>query len=187
MFEPPILAQPFLTVLYLAFANNLVLFYLGGLGTALNVSRRLDSAMIFAISNGIIIALSSVATWILYKTSLQPLHWEILTPLLGMLVAGVLVLIVDRFWLHRPIDQFVLLTIGNSAIIASLLAALEQSFTVMLALAIGSGIGFIMVVILLTAIRARVEDNVTPHATRGLASDLLVLGLMAVALTGLVG
>ncbi len=100
-------------------------------------------------------------------------------------------MILDRFipTLYNTLGIFLPLLTVNCAIFGGSLFMVERDYTFgeSIAYGFGAGGGFFLAVVLLGAIRERLEYSDPPAGLRGLGLTFITTGLMALAFMGLAG
>ena len=77
----------------------------------------------------------------------------------------------------------------NSCVLGTVLVERTQSFTLMqsLGFGLGSGVGYLVAVLVVDEGRRRLRSKDIPHIFRGLPSVLIYIGILSLAIYGLVG
>ena len=77
----------------------------------------------------------------------------------------------------------------NSCVLGTVLVERTQSFTLMqsLGFGLGSGLGYVLAVLLVTEARHRLRSKAIPEAFRGLPITLIYIGVLALAIYGFTG
>ena len=77
----------------------------------------------------------------------------------------------------------------NSGVLGTVLVERTQSFTLMQSLGygLGSGVGYLVAVLVVDEGRRRLRSKDIPHIFRGLPSVLIYIGILSLAIYGLVG
>jgi Na+-transporting NADH:ubiquinone oxidoreductase subunit E len=91
--------------------------------------------------------------------------------------------------LYNSLGIFLPLITVNCAILAGALfmVAREYNFTETIAFSLGSGVGWLMAIVLMAAIREKLRTADVPAPLRGLGIAFIITGLMAIAFMGLAG
>ena len=101
-----------------------------------------------------------------------------------------LVLTLLRHFPHRDALLRILPLAGlNSCVLGTVLVERTQSFTLMqsLGFGLGSGLGYVLAVLLVTEARHRLRSKAIPEAFRGLPITLIYIGVLALAIYGFTG
>ena len=149
-------------------------------------SRRQVHAL--GIATSLLMLVSGVLGYLLDHYLLQPLALNALRlfvflPLTALLIRPVLNLL-NR--LSLPVEGLWLLLLGNAGVLGVVLLGTQddKGLAHMVALSLGTGLGFWLVLSLFSDLRARIADNDIPLPFRGLPVELISAGLMAVAFLG---
>lgn len=185
----------FLTGLFSAmFVQNVVLSQYLGICSFVGVSTKMKSSVGMGLAVILIMVLSTAITYPLYTLVLVPLGIEYIDTIVFILVIAVLVqlteMILKRFnqSLYKSLGVYLPLITTNCAILGvAQQGALFDSFGTAMAMSIGSGVGYMMVMVLFTAIRVRLESANVPNAWKGAPISFIVAGIMALAFFGFQG
>lgn len=184
------------TLIGAALINNIVLHQGLALDPALRIDGAADRHKIHALglTTGLLMLSSTLIGQLLYRYLLPPLQLDYLRlfvflPLCIVLITPLLTL-VSRWQPQLPQTGLKPLLLGNAGVLALSLTASSPELDVLqvIALSIGSGLGFWLVLILLDDLRQRTLDNdAIPESFRGLPLELIGAGIMAMAFLGLNG
>ncbi len=185
-----------ITLIGAALINNIVLHQGLALDPALRIDGAADRHKIHALglTTGLLMLSSTLIGQLLYRYLLLPLQLDYLRlfvflPLCIVLITPLLTL-VSRWQPQLPQAGLKPLLLGNAGVLALSLTASSPELDVLqvIALSIGSGLGFWLVLILLDDLRQRTLDNdAIPESFRGLPLELIGAGIMAMAFLGLNG
>lgn len=184
------------TLIGAALINNIVLHQGLALDPALRIDGAADRHKIHALglTTDLLMLSSTLIGQLLYRYLLLPLQLDYLRlfvflPLCIVLITPLLTL-VSRWQPQLPQTGLKPLLLGNAGVLALSLTASSPELDVLqvIALSIGSGLGFWLVLILLDDLRQRTLDNdAIPESFRGLPLELIGAGIMAMAFLGLNG
>lgn len=184
------------TLIGAALINNIVLHQGLALDPALRIDGAADRHKIHALglTTGLLMLSSTLIGQLLYRYLLLPLQLDYLRlfvflPLCIVLITPLLTL-VSHWQPQLPQTGLKPLLLGNAGVLALSLTASSPELDVLqvIALSIGSGLGFWLVLILLDDLRQRTLDNdAIPESFRGLPLELIGAGIMAMAFLGLNG
>jgi electron transport complex protein RnfA len=172
-----------------ALVDNVVLGRMLGVCPCVSAPRGMRVAVGIGVSTALLMGLSALAAWALDALALRPLGLGFLrTPVYVASVAGL------AFFLQAMVGRlaptlarsagFSLPAVGiNCATLGAVLLATQAMPTALGCLVAGlaSGAGFLLVLVLMTAIRERLEIEQVPRALRGLPLHLISAGLLAYA------
>ncbi|MGN7740699.1 Rnf-Nqr domain containing protein [Pseudomonas sp. 22526] len=186
-----------LTLISAALINNFVLQWPLGVDPLLQasaepqVARRRIHAL--GIATSCLMLLCSLLGYGLYQALLVPLGLTSLQLFvflpLGVLLIAPLLKLLTRMLPGLPFDGLWPLLLGNAGVLGALLLAVQanRGIAYSLALGLGAGLGFWLVLSLFSDLRQRIINNDVPLPFRGLPIDLISAGLMAVAFLGFNG
>ncbi|SFP25194.1 electron transport complex protein RnfA [Pseudomonas sp. NFPP07] len=186
-----------LTLISAALINNFVLQWPLGVDPLLQasaepqVARRRIHAL--GIATSCLMLLCSLLGYGLYQALLVPLGLTSLQLFvflpLGVLLIAPLLKLLSRMLPGLPFDGLWPLLLGNAGVLGALLLAVQANRGLghSLALGLGAGLGFWLVLSLFSDLRQRIFNNDVPLPFRGLPIDLISAGLMAVAFLGFNG
>ena len=176
-------------ILTFALVDNVILSRLLGICPCVGAPRTMRGVAGIGVSTAVLMGLSALAAWALDTSVLTPLTLGFLrTPLFVLIVAGLAFFL--EYMVGR-ISPMLLRAAGfslpgvaiNCATLGVVLIATRGDFTAMQSLVAGlaAGLGFMVVLALMTAIRERLEIEKVPRALRGLPLSLISAGLLAYA------
>lgn len=175
--------------------DNVVLSRFYGICPFLGVSRKVKSSLGMGLAVVIVIVLATVICWPLYNFVLVKAGIKFMDTVAYILIIASLVQLVGLFikkyspTLYKSLGIYLPLITTNCAVLGVVQANTDQglSFLNSLANGIGTSVGFLMIIVVFSCIRARLETNNVPKAFRGLPIALIVAALMAIAFMGLQG
>ncbi|QTT87238.1 Rnf-Nqr domain containing protein [Pseudomonas chlororaphis] len=186
-----------LTLISAALLNNFVLQWPLGVDPLLQASAELRVARqrihALGIATSCLMLLCSLLGYGLYQALLVPLGLTSLQLFvflpLGVLLIAPLLKLLTRMLPGLPFDGLWPLLLGNAGVLGALLLAVQanRGIAYSLALGLGAGLGFWLVLSLFSDLRQRILNNNVPLPFRGLPIDLISAGLMAVAFLGFNG
>lgn len=90
---------------------------------------------------------------------------------------------------QRQLLRILPLACLNSCVLGTLLLGRTQSFTLLqsMGFGLGSGIGYLLAVLLVTEAQNRLRSQAIPSAFRGMPITLIYIGVLALAIYGLTG
>ena len=104
-------------------------------------------------------------------------------------VAEMALLYLIRLPWQRQLLRILPLAALNSCVLGTLLLGRTQSFTLMqsMGFGLGSGVGYLMAVLLVTEAQNRLRSQRIPAAFRGMPITLIYIGVLALAIYGFTG
>ena len=197
------------------FVNNFVLAKFLGLCPFIGVSKKTDAALGMGLAVTFVMTLASIVTWLLHHFILMPenIFYQLgifeqptdLTPVLKtisyILVIASLVQLVEMIirktspGLYQALGIYLPLITTNCAVLGVALlnttdypgGAGELGFLGALLQGFCAGVGFTLVMLLMSAIRERLEVARVPKAFQGLPIAFVCTGLMSLAFLGFAG
>jgi electron transport complex protein RnfA len=177
------------------FVNNIVLVKFLGLCPFMGVSQRIDTATGMAMATTFVLTLTSLLTYALYHFFLVPFHIEYLQTLTFILAIAVVVQFSEILIkknspiLYRILGVFLPLITSNCAVLGVCLLNINQHHTLMQSLiyAIGTAIGFSLVLIWFSYLNEKVQVSDVPLPFKGTPIRLITAGLMSLAFMGFLG
>jgi len=175
--------------------NNVVLARLLGLCPIVGGSRQLTSALGLGLVVVCVMTAASMATFGVYSVVLVPLHIEFAETLAFMLVIVGLVRVAEVMMAKvspgasRVFGGGLSLVTANCAVLGVALINTEKSYDLLTATVHGAaaGLGFTLVLVLVTGLRERIELSPVPEALKGAPVILVLTGLVALAFLGFSG
>ena len=175
--------------------DNVVLSRFYGICPFLGVSRKVKSSLGMGIAVVFVIVLATLICWPLYNYVLVPAKIKFMDTVAYILVIASLVQLVGLFIkkyspsLYKSLGIYLPLITTNCAVLGVVQANTDKNYTFLnsLANAIGTSGGFLIIIVVFSCIRVRLESNNVPKAFKGLPIALIVAAIMAIALAGLKG
>ena len=176
--------------------DNVVLSRFYGICPFLGVSKKVKSSLGMGIAVVFVIVMATLICYPLYLL-LQLAHIEFMDTVAYILVIASLVQLVGLFIkkfspsLYKSLGIYLPLITTNCAVLGVVQTntadPANMSFLSSLANGIGTSVGFLIIIVVFSCIRARLETANTPKAFKGLPIALITAALMALALMGLQG
>jgi len=172
------------------FINNFIFVKFLGLCPFIGVSKKRDSAIGMGFAVIFVMAISSLVTSSVYQFILMPLGLGYLKTIVFILVIASLVqfveMVIAKFspQLYHALGIYLPLITTNCAVLGIALLNVESQHNVFESFIAGvsAGIGFFIALILMSAVRERIERQKNlPRALRGAPIAFLTAGLMALA------
>lgn len=184
-----------LAILSSMLIDNVVLSRFYGICPFLGVSKKVNSSLGMGLAVVFVIILATLICWPLYNFVLVPAGIPFLDTVAYILVIASLVQLVGLFIkkyspsLYKSLGIYLPLITTNCAVLGVAQGNTDQglSFLSSLANAIGTSVGFLLIIVVFSCIRVRLESANTPKAFKGLPIVLIAAALMAIAFMGLQG
>lgn len=175
--------------------NNFVLSRFLGVCPFLGVSKKVDTALGMGIAVTFVMAIASVATYLVYYYVLIPFGIDYLYNIAFVLIIASLVQLVEMFvkksspTLYQALGVFLPLMSTNCAVlgVAVLNADLDYNFITSIVHGVGAGLGFTLAIVLFAGIRERLEYNNIPSPFVGFPIAIITAGFMSIAFLGFSG
>lgn len=197
------LGQLFAIAIGAIFVSNFVLTRFLGLCPFVGVSKDSQSAMGMGMAVIFVMTMASLVTWIIYTYLLEPLGITYLRTIAFILVIATLVQFVEMVIektspvLHRSLGIYLPLITTNCAVLGVAVVNVDDfivtdlpktaSFIYTVVNGFSAGIGFTLALVLMAAIRERLQLGAVPKTMRGIPITFVVAGLMAMAFLGFSG
>ena len=182
------------------FTENYVLTKFLGICPFLGVSKKLNTAVGMSTAVTFVMVLSTAVTWPIYTYILTPLGLSYLQTIVFILIIAALVQLVETILrkyipsLYSALGIYLPLITTNCAVLGITLLVLQKgeadaSFGYIQSLvnALGSGLGFMLALVLFAGVRERLEGCDIPKFLRGLPITLIAASLTAVSFLGFQG
>lgn len=175
--------------------ENVVLSRFYGICPFLGVSKKVKSSLGMGLAVVFVIVLATVICWPLYNFILVPAGIAFMDTVAYILVIASLVQLVGLFIkkyspsLYKSLGIYLPLITTNCAVLGVAQSNTDQGMDFLMSLgnAIGTSVGFLIIIVVFSCIRVRLETANTPKAFKGLPIALITAALMALALLGLQG
>lgn len=185
------------------FVSNFVLGRFLGLCPFVGVSKDSDSALGMGMAVIFVMTMASLVTWFVYMYVLVPLEITYLRTVAFILVIATLVQFVEMViektspTLHKSLGIYLPLITTNCAVLGVAVINVDgfmttglsrnASFIYTIVNGFAAGLGFTLAIVLMAAIRERLDLVDVPKSMRGIPITFVVAGLMAIAFLGFSG
>ena len=180
--------------------ENYVLNKFLGICPFLGVSKKLDTAFGMSCAVTVVMVISTAVTWPLYTYLLVPNDLGYLQTIVFILVIAALVQLLETALrkymppLYNALGIYLPLITNNCAVLGVTMLVLEKGaadptfgYLQSLVNAFGSGVGFLVAMLLFAGVRERLEDCDIPQVFQGLPITLVAASLVAVSFLGFNG
>ncbi|MFA6010479.1 MAG: NADH:ubiquinone reductase (Na(+)-transporting) subunit E [Desulfobacteraceae bacterium] len=179
------------------FPGNILLSYFLGMCSFIAVSRNMSTATGLGLAVVFVMTLTTPVNWLVYHYLLAPgaLTWaglpdvdlNYLTFITFIAVIAALVqsveMIIDRFspTLYTALGVFLPLIAVNCAILGAALFMVEReySFSESIVYGFGSGLGWMLAIVTMSALRLKMRYSDVPQGLQGFGIAMIVSGLLA--------
>lgn len=187
------------------FVENLALSFFLGMCTFLAVSKRVETAFGVGLAMMVVQTVTVPVNNLIYVYLLAPgaLAWAGLASIdlsflsliafIGVIAAMVQVLEMTLEFhvpkLHRALGIFLPLITVNCAILGGSLFMVERSYSWVesIVYGFGTGMGWLLAIVMLAAIRERLKYSDIPEGLEGLGITFAIVGLMSLGFVGFTG
>jgi Na+-transporting NADH:ubiquinone oxidoreductase subunit E len=161
----------------------------------LSVSKEIESSFGLGMAVFFVSTVSAALNWLVYHYILVPFDLVYLQFIVFIIVIAAFVqlteIIIERFSpiLYYSLGIFLPLITVNCAIlgISLFMVIRDYSFIQSVLFGAGSGIGWLMAIMMLAGIRQRVKEKMVPAGLQGAGLSLIITGIMALAFIGFSG
>jgi len=190
------------------FIENMVFAFFLGMCSYLAVSKKVKTAVGLGAAVVFVLAITVPVNFLIDKYLLQPgaLKWldpsfasvdlSFLSFIMFIAVIAAMVQLVEMFVerfapaLYSSLGIFLPLIAVNCAILGGSLFMQQKEFTQVseaIVYGLGSGIGWLIAIVLLAAVREKISYSNVPAPLRGLGITFIITGLMAIAFMAFMG
>lgn len=180
--------------------ENYVLNKFLGICPFLGVSKKLNTAVGMSLAVTLVMVISTAVTWPIYTYILEPNGFAYLQTIVFILIIAFLVQLLETVLkkymppLYNSLGIYLPLITTNCAVLGVTMLVLEKGasdpsfgFVHSLVNSFGSGIGFLVAMVLFAGVRERLEDCDIPETLKGMPITLVAAALVAVSFLGFSG
>ncbi|MBQ9735317.1 MAG: RnfABCDGE type electron transport complex subunit A [Clostridia bacterium] len=180
--------------------ENYVLTKFLGICPFLGVSKKFGTAVGMSVAVTVVMMIATAVTFPLYTLVLVPLDLAYLQTIVFILVIAALVQLVEivlkRYIpaLYRALGIYLPLITTNCAVLGITILVLEKSaadasYTFLHAMvnAFGTGVGYLVAMVLFAGVRERLESADVPRSLKGLPITLISAAIVALSFLGFGG
>jgi len=185
------------------FVGNFILFKFLGLCPFLGVSKETKSAVSMGIAVIFVMTSSTIFTWLVYRFLLVPLQIEFMRTISFILIIATSVQFIEMVILkvspvlYRALGIYLPLITTNCAVFGVTVLNIENFFkdgkvvpgSLFLSVlqAVSAGVGFALVLLIMSGIRERLELVDVPESFKGVPIAFIVASIMSLAFMGFTG
>lgn len=177
------------------FTSNILLTNFLGMCSYLSVSREIDSAMGLGLAVIFVLTITSALNWVVYHYLLVPFGIVYMQYIIFIVVIAAFVqfleLLIERYApaLYYSLGIFLPLITVNCAILGVSLFMVIRSYSFIQSVAFGagSGIGWLLAILMLAGLRRKLKEKLIPIGLRGAGISLIITGIMALGFIGFSG
>ncbi|MEF2563022.1 MAG: RnfABCDGE type electron transport complex subunit A [Negativibacillus sp.] len=172
--------------------ENVVLAKFLGCCPFLGVSKKLDSAVGMSSAVIFVMLMATAVTWPIYTYLLAPQGLDYLQTIVFILVIAALVQLVEFILkkymkpLYRSLGVYLPLITTNCAVLGCTLLNIENhyGFVESLINALGSGLGFMLAMVLFAGVRSKMESVEFPKSFQGIPITLIAASIVSMSFMG---
>jgi len=177
------------------FTSNILLSNFLGMCSFISISKDWKSSFGLGLAVTFVLAITSAISWVVLHFIIFPLGLEYLSFIVFIIVIAAVVqileMIIDRASpaLYMSLGIFLPLITVNCAILGAILFMQIRNYNFIQSVffGAGSGMGWWLAIMLLAAIRERIEKNPVPAGLKGAGITMITIGFMAMAFIGFSG
>ncbi len=177
------------------FTSNILLANYLGMCSFIAISRDFNSSNGLGMAVTLVLTVTGLINWLILRFVLIPLGIVYLQYIVFIVVIAAVVqmleMIIDRTsqGLYMQLGIYLPLITVNCAIlgVALFIEIRQYNFLQTLVYSVGSGLGWWLAIILLAAIRKKVDKAPVPDGLKGTGITMITIGLMAMGFIGFSG
>lgn len=175
--------------------NNFVMSKFLGCCPFLGVSKKVDTAVGMGMAVTFVMAVASLATYLVQKYLLDPFGLGYMQTIAFILVIAVLVQIIEMVIkkismpLYQALGVYLPLITTNCAVLGVTVLNIDNgyNFAESMVCAVGAGVGFMLAMVMFSGVRKRLEDAQPPKCFEGLPITLVAASVAALSFGGFGG
>ena len=180
----------------MALINNFILVRYLGLCPFFGVSKKVGNAISMGIAVTFVMSIASLATWLIHHYILVPFDIEYMYIIIYILVIASLVQIIELFikrtnlTLYNAFGIYLPLITTNCAVLGvTFINTTVENYSLLgsVVSALGAGLGFTLVLFIMSNIRERLDLADSPKSMKGLPIAFIVAVLLGLAFFGFGG
>ena len=177
------------------FINNYVLSKFLGICPFLGVSKNLKPAFGMSLAVIFVMLMATAATWPIQMYLLNPHDLGYLQTIVFILVIAALVQLVEiilkRYMpaLHRSLGVYLPLITTNCTVLGVTILNIDEGYTFLEAMtnSLGSGLGFMLAMVMFSGVRSTMEGSDIPKSFKGLPITLIAAAITSLSFMGFGG
>lgn len=175
--------------------KNVLLSQFLGICSFLGVSKKTSSAVGMGMAVTVVLVVATIASYGFYYLVQVPFHLEFLRTIsFIIIIAGIVQLIeviMKKYMrtMYEALGVYLPLITTNCAVLGIAIININNGYDFLgsILYALGSGLGFMLVIVLFSAIREKLELLDIPKAFKGLPIALITAAFMSLAFIGFGG
>jgi electron transport complex protein RnfA len=178
-----------------ALINNFVFSRYLGLCIFFGVTKKMETSIGMSFTFTAVMLISAALNWLIYNYVMIPYHLGFLKIVIFIGVIAAFVQAADTIMkkvapaLYYKLGIYLALIVTNCVILAVPLLNADENYSLFesMAMAVGSGLGFSLALIIMASIREKLELADVPRSFQGLPISFVLTGLIALAFLGFSG
>ena len=175
--------------------NNYILSKFLGICPFLGVSKKLDTAVSMSAAVLVVMVVATAVTWPIQTLLLDPLGLGYLQTIVFILIIAALVQFIETFMkknmppLYQALGVYLPLITTNCAVLGVTTLNISSGYNYIESLinSFGSGVGFLVAMVLFAGVRGRLETADIPKSLQGLPITLVSASIVACSFLGFGG
>ena len=175
--------------------NNYILSKFLGICPFLGVSKKLDTAVSMSAAVIVVMVVATAVTWPIQTLLLDPLGLGYLQTIVFILIIAALVQFIETFMkknmppLYQALGVYLPLITTNCAVLGVTTLNISSGYNYIESLinSFGSGVGFLVAMVLFSGVRGRLETADIPKSLQGLPFTLVSASIVACSFLGFGG
>lgn len=175
--------------------KNVLLSQFLGICSFLGVSKKTSSAVGMGMAVTVVLVVATIASYAFYYLVQVPFHLEFLRTISFIIIIAAIVQLIEIAMkkymrgLYEALGVYLPLITTNCAVLGIALININEGYDLLgsILYALGSGLGFMLVIVLFSAIREKLELLDIPKAFKGLPIALITAAFMSLAFIGFGG
>ena len=175
--------------------NNYILCKFLGICPFLGVSKKLDTAVSMSAAVIVVMVVATAVTWPIQTLLLDPLGLGYLQTIVFILIIAALVQFIETFMkknmppLYQALGVYLPLITTNCAVLGVTTLNISSGYNYIESLinSFGSGVGFLVAMVLFAGVRGRLETADIPKSLQGLPITLVSASIVACSFLGFGG
>ena len=175
--------------------NNYILCKFLGICPFLGVSKKLDTAVSMSAAVIVVMVVATAVKWPLQTLLLDPLGLGYLQTIVFILIIAALVQFIETFMkknmppLYQALGVYLPLITTNCAVLGVTTLNISSGYNYIESLinSFGSGVGFLVAMVLFAGVRGRLETADIPKSLQGLPITLVSASIVACSFLGFGG
>ena len=189
----PYIVSFLLAIVSYTVIDNVILSRYFGICSFVGVGNKVKSAVGMGAAVTFVTMMAALVCWPIFNFILVPAGMEYMETIVFILVIASLVQMVGYFIkktspsLYKTLGIYLPLITTNCAVLGVVETNMTYDFGRSMANALGTSLGFVLVIFLFACFRVKLEGNDLPKAFKGVPIALIVAGIMAIVFMGLGG